>query len=687
MKVGVIGSGAISDIYLSNMINRFDNLEVAAIASGHVENAKRKGDKYGVPACTVEELLAKREIELVVNLTPVGAHYGIIRAALEAGKHVYTEKTLTGNLEQAAELVRLADEKHLYLGSAPDTFLGSALQTARAALDRGMLGDVHSFAVSANRCNDLLLSAFSFLRKPGAGVLFDYAVYYITALASLLGPIARVGCVTGAPRKTHLNTMPDSAEYGREMDTPNESEVSAVLTMKSGASGTVHIDAESYPADKSYFAIFGTRGILYLSDPNGFGGEVRFLPTPPYKADRDAAPQVLRQFSTYNDNSRGLGPAEMADAIAAGRRARTDARLAYHVEEVLDAMLRGGTAGAFFDIASTMERPAPLCGAKVPVVSIAHLALQIEHDDDMVRFYSEVLGMKRVFSFTQGAFAKSLGEECAHPDDPWISYMKMSDGQFVELFHSTDERREHVSDRRSRYGYMKCNFEVESIEDIKRRLEDAGARITEGVHRVVDGALELSALDPDGNEVQFTEYARAPEECIPLADDAGGVRAILAHVKRTTQAAFQVKDAANMAAFYTQGLGLRKALTLTYTDLYKYMETQGADEAALAPVRLLGDRPWIDYIEAAPRQYIELFYSPQAELGAAPDTAKCSGYQHMCLEVSDMQKAREACLANGITPDTDISLGLDNSYQMWLTDPDGNRIELMQYTDRSVQLM
>ena len=166
MNIGVIGSGAISGIYLKNLTENHPNIRVAALASRHPENARKRAQQFGLRACTVEELLADPEIEMIVNLTPVGVHYEIIRRCLEAGKHVYTEKTITDHYETAKELLTLADEKGLYLGSAPDTFLGSALQAARAAIDGGMLGRIHSFAISANRNNDLLLSVFSFLREP-----------------------------------------------------------------------------------------------------------------------------------------------------------------------------------------------------------------------------------------------------------------------------------------------------------------------------------------------------------------------------------------------------------------------------------------------------------------------------------------------------------------------------------------
>ena len=135
MRVGVIGAGAISDIYLQNMIYTFDQLEVISVAAKHRENARKKAEQYGLEDCTVEEMLADPRIEMVVILTPVGSHYELIKAALLAGKHVYTEKTITDDIVQAEELLALAEEKQLYLGSAPDTFLGAAWQTAKKVID------------------------------------------------------------------------------------------------------------------------------------------------------------------------------------------------------------------------------------------------------------------------------------------------------------------------------------------------------------------------------------------------------------------------------------------------------------------------------------------------------------------------------------------------------------------------
>ena len=359
MGVGVVGSGLISSIYLQNMIHRFDILEVKGLCSAHPENAKRRADEFGIPARSMEDLLADGSVDMIVNLTPTPAHEGIIRRALEAGKHVYTEKTLTTSHESAQALRALAAEKGLYLGSAPDTFLGAALQTARRAIDAGAIGEVTSFAFAGNRDNSVLTSFFRFLNLPFGGIAYDYSCYYLTALVSLLGPVARVAAAVRAPYPTHEDIDPRSPTFGRQIDTPNESEISAVLTLESGVSGTAHINCDSVIEDQHYFAIFGTKGILYLPDPNGFGGEVRLQPN--WAHDAEPAPaRALECPFGFGENSRGLGPAELAWSIRAGRKPRADAAMAAHVLEVIDGIIASGKTEQFVEIHSNFDRPAPL---------------------------------------------------------------------------------------------------------------------------------------------------------------------------------------------------------------------------------------------------------------------------------------------------------------------------------------
>lgn len=699
-RVGVIGSGAISDIYLSNMMEKFERLEVVTIASKHLENAQKKAKEYGISACTVEELLADPTIDMVVNLTPASTHYELIKAALLAGKHVYTEKTITDDVDKAKELLAIADEKGLYLGSAPDTFLGAALQTARAMIDQGTLGEIHSFVISANRNNDLLLSLFTFLREPGGGILHDYAVYYVTALVSLLGPVARVGGITGRPYPQHLNIMPMSPEFGQMMDTPNESQVSAIVQLRNGITGTLHMDADSNGRDEAYFAIYGKKGILYLTDPNQFGGTVRFLPNSPDPRN-PVKPTELLNFSKYSENSRGIGPAEMADAIFEGRKNRASKELALHVLEVLSGILSGGEEGRFVDITTTCEQPAPMPQRSIGARNIGHVAFHVKNMEKMLHFYMDILGMEKAFVLTMGDLVKQLPQPLPETmeeeqrkrfegmremaDQPWITYLKLADGQFLELFHDMGRWTRTIENRQEAFGYTKRNYEVKNIEKLRDKLVAAGVHLDADVHTSLDGAREMTVHDPDGNEVQFTEYPPKDKARIMMEKDAA--HHVCSEVSYTTQVAFQVQDEINMEQFYCRGLGLKKVMTLTYGELAQAMSGSGmVDETTLMGMRMMGAQPWLDYIEVAPHQYIELFHTAGRQLKEDRDLSDAYGYQHFCLEVSDIHAAYDAVVWNGITPDTEVRMGADGSYQFWLTDPDGNRLELMEYAPGAKQL-
>lgn len=355
MRTGVIGAGAISGIYLTNLKNMFDCFELVSIAANHIESAQKKAEEFGIRACTVDEMLDDEMIELVIILTPVGSHYDLIRRALLAGKHVYTEKTIAQDTVQAKELTDLAAERNLYLGSAPDTFLGSAFQTAKKALEDGLIGDINSFSISITRNNDVLCAMFPFLRQPGAGALRDYLVYYLTALISLLGPAETVSAFVKAPYKTRVNQIPDTKGYGEEISTPNESVIAAVLQLKNGIVGTIQENNESIMADRADFALYGTKGVLLLGNPNLFGDLPKLLQPKSWYMEE---PVTLQAQNIYSENCRGLGPAEMVHAIGEGRLHRANDKLACHVLEVIEAMEASERNRTVVEVASDCEIPA-----------------------------------------------------------------------------------------------------------------------------------------------------------------------------------------------------------------------------------------------------------------------------------------------------------------------------------------
>ena len=358
VKTAVIGCGAISDIYLRNMTGKFSGLEVCACSAAHIENAQKKAAEYGIKAATTEEILADPGIEMVVILTPAPAHYDLIRRALLAGKHVYTEKPIATRLDQGLELLALAKEKGLRLGCAPETFMGSAVQTARKALEDGLCGQLSSFHIVANRDLTVLASMFRFLRLPGGGIAYDYGVYYLTALAYLLGSMQRVYAQKGNLNRIRKNCIPHDPEFGQEYVYDNEAQVNAILTTQSGITGTLSLNGDSAMQDQAYFTIQGTGGILQLGDANQFGGSVRFLPDDPRKCEW----RTLEPVSELSDNCRGIGPADMARCIRNGGDHLASGEMACHVLDIIEQMMNSAESGTACEIQTRFPRQGLLEG-------------------------------------------------------------------------------------------------------------------------------------------------------------------------------------------------------------------------------------------------------------------------------------------------------------------------------------
>ena len=366
VKTAVVGCGIISHVYLRNLTRLFSIVEVVAVCDLRRELAEEASRTYGVARIlTAEEIAADPEIELVVVLTATSAHADIIRTMLLAGKHVYTEKTMTAELEQAKELVRLADERGLYLGVAPDTVLGASIQTARWAIDRGFIGDVTSCIVSINRDQGLNSERFRFLRGNGGALPYDVGVYYVAALLTLLGPVTEV---TGfaAPAPVHRKRFLFNREDPEQWQIPGNNLVAGSVKFARGALGMLHFDGNTIGAERSTFRIFGTSGILELGDPNRFGDPVVL-----YKPESE--PCTLPMTHGYDGRcvlddatdfergygNRGIGVAELCWAIRRERPNRLNKEMGLHTLEVLAGLDQAAELGGVYHMSSTFSS-APL---------------------------------------------------------------------------------------------------------------------------------------------------------------------------------------------------------------------------------------------------------------------------------------------------------------------------------------
>jgi predicted dehydrogenase len=354
VKVAIVGCGVISDAYLTTMKKKFKILEVVGCCDLDQEKAQRTAQKYEIQALTMDEILADASIEIVVNLTTPAAHYPVIKQLLEGGKHVYTEKVLAVELEHAAELLKIADQKGLYLGAAPDTFLGSAIQTARYVVDSGLLGEITSCTCALSRDGDLIGRAFPFTTRPGGGIGFDVGIYYITALLSILGPVVEV---SGIVRTLHPQRQVHTLEnFGQTFQVECENIMAGMLIFARGTVGTVLFDANSVfiLPEKPSLVLFGSMGVMYMADPNQFGGEVRII----LKGNND--PVVMQQSHAFRDECRGLGVAEMAWSMRLGRKNRASKEMAYHALEVLHGIVRSSRTKSSQTIQSTFDLMPPI---------------------------------------------------------------------------------------------------------------------------------------------------------------------------------------------------------------------------------------------------------------------------------------------------------------------------------------
>lgn len=355
MKIGIVGIGNISGIYLENITNTFKELEIVAVCDLIKERALNAQKDYGIPKVydTMYDLFADESIELVLNLTRPAEHFDVSKNALLAGKHVYSEKPLGASLAEGRELVALAEKKGLMLGGAPDTFMGAGIQTCRKLIDEGAIGEI--VGASANmicRGHETWHPDPEFYYKYGGGPMMDMGPYYITALINLIGGVKRVTGVTkiSFPQRT-ITSEPLN---GTVIDVTAPTHVTGIMEFENGAVGTITTTFDVYRSDSHDIEIYGSKGTLFVPDPNCFGGEIRL-----YDGTTHEEKNIPLAFG-YDCNSRALGLADIAKAIETGRKPRTSYKQTFHVLEVMESFTASSKQGKPIEITSRFERQAPM---------------------------------------------------------------------------------------------------------------------------------------------------------------------------------------------------------------------------------------------------------------------------------------------------------------------------------------
>ncbi|WP_221583623.1 Gfo/Idh/MocA family protein [Microbacterium sp. G2-8] len=342
--IGIVGLGVISRQYLDTLAT---HPGVRIVATGDLDRARAEAVASGIPGCralSVDELVADPEVQTVINLTIPAAHAEVALAALAAGTDVFGEKPLAATLPDARRV--LAATGPAWAGSAPDTVLGTGIQTARAVVDAGGIGrPVSAVATWVSSGHEAWHPHPDFYYRDGGGPLLDMGPYYLTTLFHLLGPVARVFGASSRPRA--VRTIGSGPRAGEEIPVEIDTHVTGVLEHTGGAVSTVTFSFDAAGTDAAPLEIHGETGTLSVPDPNGFGGEVRV------RRPRDPQWAPVDERAGYEDAGRGIG---VIDHLRTGS-GRASGEVALHVLEIMTALGESARSGQRIDLTTAPERP------------------------------------------------------------------------------------------------------------------------------------------------------------------------------------------------------------------------------------------------------------------------------------------------------------------------------------------
>ena len=351
LNVGLIGVGNIAPAYIKGCAP-FKVINVTACADILVDRAEAFAEKHGLTAHSVDELLSRDDIDIVVNLTIPAAHAEVSLQIIDAGKHAYSEKPLALERDDGKRIIDAAAAKGVRMGCAPDTFLGGGGQTARKVIDDGAIGaPVAATAFFLSHGPESWHPNAGFYYLQGGGPLFDMGPYYLTTLVNLMGPVARV---SGAAAKTFDERVATSeALMGQVLPVEVNTHIAGTLEFEQGGIATVITSFDIWGHHLPWIEVHGEKGSLSVPDPNRFDGEVAQMPG----GQRDWVDAPL----THTTNiGRGAGVADMACAILSGRPHRASGDLAFHVLDIMCALEESAARGQHVVIESTLEQPLAL---------------------------------------------------------------------------------------------------------------------------------------------------------------------------------------------------------------------------------------------------------------------------------------------------------------------------------------
>jgi predicted dehydrogenase len=348
LNVAIVGCGNIADRYAERILETPELTLVGATDLDRERAERLVAANGGVVFGTLDELLADERVDAVINLTIASAHVAVTRAALEAGRHVHSEKPLALCYDDACALVELAESRGVRLSAAPSTLLGEAQQTAWKLVRDGVIGRVRVVYAEANwdrleRWHPDPRGLYE------VGPLVDVGVYPLTILTAMFGPVRRVQAYASTlePERVHRHG------WSFRLDAPDWA--TATLELADGVVARLTASFYVPPSQQRGLEFHGDDGSLFMATWAEFDSRVELQP----RGGAYERVPLLREPYAGIDWSRAL--VDLADAIEQGRPPRSTGEHAAHVVEVLDAARASAEGGgASVDVRSDFRRPEPL---------------------------------------------------------------------------------------------------------------------------------------------------------------------------------------------------------------------------------------------------------------------------------------------------------------------------------------
>jgi predicted dehydrogenase len=352
LRLGVVGAGdvALRD-YLPELPRLGDRIELTAVAARTEERARAAAERFGVRRWTTSyrELVGADDVDAILNLTPFTLHVEVTLAALEAGKHVYSEKPLAPTVADADRILAAAGERGLIVVAAPSVLLFPQVRRAFELVRSGVLGAIHSARGQGlggiPPWEGYISDPSPYFADPG-GPLADMAVYPLHALTGLLSPVRRVVALSARTRSSF--TVADGAFEGLQVPVEVDDEWHLLVELEGGCIASVEASNAADYTLAPELELLGEAGTVGLS--------LLDVAQPLHIAGADGVREEHVPHERESGPDHLLGVEHLVDCVERGVPPLVGVEHARHVIEVLEAARRSAETGTTQRVSSSFPR-------------------------------------------------------------------------------------------------------------------------------------------------------------------------------------------------------------------------------------------------------------------------------------------------------------------------------------------